>query len=87
MELKLDPQIFNDAYLPYLFDYSHRYECYYGGAGSGKSHFVWQKLVLKALKSKRKILVVRKVGNTHRDSTFQMLKDTLSFLRFTINAK
>lgn len=81
MNIKLDPKIFNDAYLPHVFDYSHRYECYYGGAGSGKSHFVWQKLVLKGLKSKRKFLVVRKVGNTHRDSTFQMLKDTLQFFK------
>jgi len=81
VNISIDKQIFNDAYLPYLFDYSHRYECYYGGAGSGKSHFLWQKLVLKALKSKRKVLVVRKVGNTHRDSTFQMLKDTLQFFK------
>lgn len=81
MNLKLDPQIFNDAYLPHLFDYSPRYECYYGGAGSGKSHFIGQKLVLKALKSKRKILIIRKVGNTSKDSTFQMIKDTLQFFK------
>lgn len=81
MNLKLDPQIFNDAYLPYLFDYSHRYECNYGGAGSGKSHFISQKLVLKGLKSKRKILIIRKVGNTSKDSTFQMIKDTLQFFK------
>ena len=81
MKLTLDPQIFNDAYFPYLFDYSHRYECYYGGAGSGKSHFISQKLVLKGLKSKRKILIIRKVGNTSKDSTFQMIKDTLQFFK------
>ena len=81
MNLTLDPKIFNEAYLPYLFDYSHRYECWYGGAGSGKSHFIAQKLVLKALKSKRKILVVRKVGTTLRDSCFQLIKDTLMFFK------
>lgn len=81
MNLKLDPQIFNDAYLPHLFDYSHRYECYYGGAGSGKSHFIGQKLVLKALKSKRKMLIIRKVGNTSKDSTFEMIKNTLQFFK------
>lgn len=51
------------------------------GAGSGKSHFVAQKLVLKGLKSKQKILVIRKVGNTSKDSTFQMIKDTLQFFK------
>lgn len=81
MNLKLDPQIFNATYLPYLFDYSHRYECEYGGAGSGKSHFLSQKLVLKGLSSKRKILIIRKVGNTSKDSTFQMIKDTLQFFK------
>lgn len=77
MNIKIDKRIFNEAYLPYIFDYSHRYECYYGGAGSGKSYFVGDKLVLKALQSKHKILVIRKVGNTSRDSTFQLIKDTL----------
>ena len=81
MQLTLDKNIFNSAYLPYVFDYSKRYNCYYGGAGSGKSHFIAQKLVLKALKSKRKILVIRKVGNTSKDSTFQNIKDTLFFFK------
>lgn len=81
MKLTIDKQIFNDAYLPHALDYSRRYECYYGGAGSGKSHFVGQKLGLKGLKSKRKILVIRKVGNTSKDSTFQMIKDTLHFFK------
>lgn len=49
--------------------------------GSGKSHFIAQKLVLKALKSKRKMLVVRKVGTTLRDSCFQLIKDTLMFFK------
>lgn len=77
MQLTIDKRIFNDVYLPYLFDYSHRYECLYGGAGSGKSVFLGQKIVLKALSSKHKILVIRKVGNTSKDSTFQLIKDTL----------
>lgn len=49
--------------------------------GSGKSHFIGQKLVLKALKSKRKILIVRKVGTTLRDSCFQLIKDALVFFK------
>lgn len=80
---------FNDTYYPYLFDYSHRYEIYYGGAGSGKSVFVSQKLVLKALKSPRRILIMRKVGKDIRDSVFaeivQRLKDWKLYDRCKIN--
>ena len=78
MKLNIHKNIFNDVYFPHLLDYSQRYEVYYGGAGSGKSHFIAQKLVVKALKDKRKILVLRKVGRTTKNSTFQLILDTLS---------
>ena len=68
LKLKLSRELFNEAYFPMLFDYSHRWEVYYGGAGSGKSHFIMQKLVLKALKEKRRILVCRRYGSTIRNS-------------------
>lgn len=51
---------------------------FYGGAGSGKSVFVVQNTILKALASKRRVLVVRKVGNTIRDSIFKEYKQALS---------
>lgn len=51
---------------------------FYGGAGSGKSHFVVQKMIFKYLKfSNRKCLVIRKVGNTLRDSIFALFKSVL----------
>ncbi|MBO5910220.1 MAG: PBSX family phage terminase large subunit [Clostridia bacterium] len=78
INLSIDKRVFNDVYLPYLTDYSNRYEVYYGGAGSGKSVFVAQKLVYKACLSKRKVLVIRKYGTTLRDSVFQLFQDTLS---------
>ena len=31
INLQMKKQMFNDVYYPYLFDYSHRYEVYYGG--------------------------------------------------------
>ena len=77
IQLNIDKSIFNDAYYPHLFDYSHKTEVYYGGAGSGKSVFVSQKLIVKALRSKRKVLVIRKFGTTLKDSVFQLLTDTL----------
>lgn len=77
MNIKVKREIFNSVYLPYLFNYDNRTEVYYGGAGSGKSVFVAQKLLIKALNSKRKILVVRKVMATQKDSCWQLLLDTI----------
>lgn len=77
MKLKVNKAIFNDVYYPFLKDYSKRYEVYYGGAGSGKSHFVFQKILIKALKSKRKVLICRKTAKSNKNSTFQMATETL----------
>ena len=68
----------NNTYKPYVGSYKNRIEVYYGGAGSGKSVFIAQKIILKALKGKRKILVVRKVKTTLRDSCFSLIKSILS---------
>lgn len=78
VNLNLSRKLFNDAYYPYLLDYSHRYEVYYGGAGSGKSVFIAQKLVIKALRQKRKMLIVRKVMGTQKDSCWQLIIDVLT---------
>ena len=78
IDIKIDKKIFNDVYFPYLMDYNRRYEVYYGSAGSGKSAFVFQKILVKALKEKRKILIVRKTAKSNENSTFQLLKDTIS---------
>lgn len=74
MDLKIKV---NKSYKAALFDYSHRFEVYYGGAGSGKSVFIAQKIVLKALTEKRKVLIMRKVGSTLKDSVWQLILDTL----------
>ena len=78
INLNIDKKIFNEAYLPMLNDYDTRYNVFFGGAGSGKSHFVFQKCVIKSLRSRRKFLVIRKVGSTLKDSVWQMCLDTLS---------
>ena len=78
INLKINKRIFNEVYYPYLLDYSHRYEVYYGGAGSGKSVFAFQKVVIKSCKFKRRVLVVRKVGNTHLNSTFTNITNILT---------
>ena len=76
--IRISKKIFNEAYLPHLEDYIKRFEVYYGGAGSGKSVFVTQKLIYKYLKySGRKCLVVRKVNATLKDSVFALFKTIL----------
>ena len=32
IKLNIDKKVFNDVYYPYLFDYSHKYEVWYGGS-------------------------------------------------------
>jgi phage terminase large subunit len=78
MKLILKPSAFNSAFYPYIRDYDHRFEIYYGGAGSGKSHFIAQKIIAKALVYDRNVLIMRKVGSTLKDSVWQLVIDTLS---------
>lgn len=78
INLKLDKAMFNEPYLTYLFDYSHRIEVQKGSAGSGKSVAVTQKAIIKALNDQRKVLFVRKVGTSIKDSTWQLTLDILS---------
>ena len=87
MKLIIHKNIFNDIYLPHLKDFNKRYEVYYGGAGSGKSYFVAQKLVIKALTDRRKVLVLRKVGRTVKNSVFQLILDTLDLLQIKDKCK
>ncbi|MEX6053029.1 PBSX family phage terminase large subunit [Mammaliicoccus sciuri] len=74
-------KVFNKNIYEVLFDYSHFTEVHYGGGSSGKSHGVVQKVVIKALsqewKHPRKILWVRKVAATIRDSLFEDVKGCL----------
>lgn len=77
INLKLDKKLFNEVYLPYITSYEHRYEVMYGSAGSGKSVFITQKLLIKALNKKRKILVIRKTQASQRESCWRLFLDVL----------
>ena len=83
IRLNITPsKVFNRHIYDHLFDYDTFTEVHYGGASSGKSHGVFQKIVIKALrdwKKPRKILVLRKVGATVRDSVFADVQATLSY--------
>ena len=79
MNFTISKKMFNKAYLPQLENYDTRFNVYYGGAGSGKSVFVFQKMVLKYLKyENRTCLVIRKINNTLKDSCFALVKSILS---------
>lgn len=77
MKINLDASWILPAYRPSMFDYTTRLNVFYGGAGSGKSYFVCQKIVIKALRSERKILVVRKVGSTLKSSIWDLFLELL----------
>ena len=77
MTIDFYDDLLNDAYVPLFEDYTHRFEVYYGGAGSGKSVFIAQKLLYKALGSKRKVLIVRKTLNSQKDSCWRLMLSLL----------
>jgi phage terminase large subunit len=78
INLTIDSDVFNKKYLDVLEDYAKRYLILYGGAGSGKSVFATQRMIYKLLKEKRKLLVIRKIAATLKDSIFAEFKNCLS---------
>ena len=82
LELNLRRSKFIPKFYPSLRDYTNRFEVYMGSAGSGKSHFIAQKLIIKALSSKRRVIVSRRYGSTLRNSVFALFKMVL--LQFKI---
>lgn len=77
VELKLSKKLFVPKFYPYLFDYSHRWEFFMGSAGSAKSYFITQKLLLRAIKEPIRILVCRRYGTTIRNSVFNLFKEMI----------
>ena len=67
-----------------------RYRVIYGGAGSGKSHYLAQETILNMLMDKEyNYLVVRKTGKSIRNSVFRLLSQLISDYNmadyFTVN--
>lgn len=76
-----DPsQVFNKKYLPFALDYEETQkpiQLLEGGRGSGKSREIAQKLVKRSLENKLRILLIRKVADTIRDSQYRDIKDVV----------
>lgn len=83
INLKLNKALFVPKFYPMLLDYSHRWEVYMGSAGSAKSYFITQKLIVRALKEQVRILVCRRYGTTIRNTCFSLFKDILAKWRLT----
>lgn len=78
INLTVKKSLFVPKFYPLLLDYSHRWEVYMGSAGSAKSYFITQKLIVRACREKIKILVCRRTATTLRNTCFSLFKDILA---------
>lgn len=78
INLNLKKELFVPKFYPYLFDYSHRWEVYMGSAGSAKSYFITQKLIIRACRERVRILVCRRTGTTIRNTCFSLFKEIIA---------
>ena len=78
INLNLKKGLFVPKFYPMLFDYSHRWEIYMGSAGSAKSYFITQKLIIRACREPIKILVCRRTATTIRNTCFSLFKEILT---------
>ena len=77
IKINIGPNLVLPVYRPYLEDWQHRYNVYYGGRGSGKTRFIFDKLVLKGLREKRTILLMRKTTANCKYSVWKELKEAV----------
>ena len=67
----------NPRFENFIWDWNYKTYLLVGGYGSSKSYHIALKLILKGYEERRKMLVVREVYDTHRDSTFSLFKEIL----------
>lgn len=77
IQLNLKKSLFSPKLYPLLLDYSSRFEIYKGSAASGKSYFITQKLIIRAIREKIRILVCRRYASTIRNTCFALFKEVL----------
>lgn len=78
IKLNIKKSLFVPKFYPLLLDYSARWECYMGSAGSAKSYFITQKIIVRCCREKIKVLVCRRYGSTIRNTCFSLFKDILT---------
>ncbi len=77
MRVEIDPQVFNDVYIPHLKN-DARKQIYFGGSSSGKSVFLAQRDVIDLMRGGRNFLVCRQVAKTLRGSVVQEVKKVIT---------
>ena len=65
------------AFDNFIFDWDYETYLTIGSYGSGKSHAIVQKIIIKLFEEKRKACVIRDVYDTHKESTFDLIKQVL----------
>lgn len=83
INLNLKKSLFTPKAFPYIFDYSHRWEFWYGGAASSKSFSISQKLIIRCCREKITVAVCRRYGSTLRNSCFSLFKQILTQWKLT----
>lgn len=77
INLTLKSNIFSPKFYPYLYD-NHRFMILMGSAGSGKSVFGYQKIIVRCLQEKDiRCVISRRYGSTIRNSVFNATVDIL----------
>lgn len=85
--LNLKKSLFIPKFLPYIQDYSRRWEFYCGSAGSGKSYTLAQKIIIRCCSENIKVLVCRRYATTLRNSCFALFKEILNKWHLTSYVK
>ena len=83
IQLNLKKSLFVPKFYPLLLDYSHRWEVYMGSAGSSKSYFITQKIIVRCCREKIKVVVCRRTATTIRNTCFSLFKDILAKWKLT----
>lgn len=78
INLNLKKSLFVPKFFPLLLDYTHRHEVYMGSAGSGKSYFIAEKIIIRCTKEPIRVLVCRRTSVSLRNSCFSLFKEILS---------
>ena len=87
IQLNLKKTLFVPKFYPLLLDYSHRWEVYMGSAGSSKSYFITQKIIVRCIREPIKVVVCRRTATTLRNTCFSLFKDILAKWKLTPHIK
>lgn len=76
-------KVVNPRFEDFLFDWDYKTYLLIGGYGSGKSYHVALKLILKCISEVRKVLVVREVYESMKESCYDLLREIVYDLGLT----